>query len=66
MADGGCVALERAIGSEIRAALRAKGHILCEDQGVHYGGYQAVLRDPGTGVLWGGTESRVDGIAAGY
>ena len=31
-----------------------------------YGGYQAILRDPATGVLHGASESRKDGQAAGY
>jgi gamma-glutamyltranspeptidase/glutathione hydrolase len=30
------------------------------------GGYQAILIDPKTGMLQGATESRKDGIAAGY
>ena len=31
-----------------------------------YGGYQAILRDPETGVYYGASESRKDGQAAGY
>ncbi|WP_116125155.1 gamma-glutamyltransferase [Lewinella sp. IMCC34183] len=31
-----------------------------------YGGYQAILRDPGNGVYHGASESRKDGQAAGY
>jgi gamma-glutamyltranspeptidase/glutathione hydrolase len=31
-----------------------------------YGGYQAILRDPNSGVYHGATESRKDGQAAGY
>ncbi len=31
-----------------------------------YGGYQAILRDPATGVYHGASESRKDGQAAGY
>jgi gamma-glutamyltranspeptidase/glutathione hydrolase len=34
--------------------------------GQSFGGYQAVARDPETGVLSGATESRKDGCAAGY
>jgi len=31
-----------------------------------YGGYQAIKRDPKTGVYYGASESRKDGQAAGY
>ena len=31
-----------------------------------YGGYQAIMRDPETGVYYGASESRKDGQAAGY
>jgi gamma-glutamyltranspeptidase/glutathione hydrolase len=34
--------------------------------GIVFGGYQAVRRDPKTGVLLGASESRKDGFAAGY
>ena len=30
------------------------------------GGYQAIMRDPATGVYWGASESRKDGAAIGY
>lgn len=31
-----------------------------------FGGYQAILRDPKTGVYWGASEMRKDGAAGGY
>jgi gamma-glutamyltranspeptidase / glutathione hydrolase len=31
-----------------------------------FGGYQAILRDPVTGVYYGASESRKDGQAQGY
>jgi gamma-glutamyltranspeptidase/glutathione hydrolase len=31
-----------------------------------YGGYQAIMRDPKTGVYYGASESRKDGCAIGY
>jgi gamma-glutamyltranspeptidase/glutathione hydrolase len=31
-----------------------------------YGGYQAIRRDPESGVYFGASESRKDGQAAGY
>jgi gamma-glutamyltranspeptidase/glutathione hydrolase len=41
------------------------GHRVVEAPG-RFGGYQAVMRDPVTGVLSGATESRKDGCAMGY
>jgi gamma-glutamyltranspeptidase/glutathione hydrolase len=41
------------------------GHRLSETIG-RYGGYQAIARDPLTGVYSGATESRKDGCAMGY
>jgi gamma-glutamyltranspeptidase/glutathione hydrolase len=41
------------------------GHNLTDAVG-GFGGYQAVARDPVTGVLAGATESRKDGCAMGY
>jgi gamma-glutamyltranspeptidase/glutathione hydrolase len=38
-----------------------------ESEGVaNYGGYQAIWRDPKTGVYSGATERRKDGCALGY
>jgi len=34
--------------------------------GVMFGGYQAIARDPETGVYSGATEMRKDGLAIGY
>ncbi len=48
-------------------ALRAKGHnVEIVENGVMFGGYQAIMRDPETGVYWGATEMRKDGLAIGY
>ena len=66
MTDGGCVSVESGIGEEVRVALSARGHRLCQDGWIHYGGYQAVRWDDAEGVYWGATESRVDGQAAGW
>jgi len=65
MRDGGVVHLESGISPEIRRELVKKGHRIEEIVGV-YGGYQAIRRDPDTGVYFGATESRKDGYAAGY
>jgi gamma-glutamyltranspeptidase/glutathione hydrolase len=61
---GGTVHLEPGVPREIREGLEKLGHVLGGE--THYGGYQAVARDPKTGVLAGATESRKDGTAAGF
>lgn len=48
-------------------ALRAKGHrVEVIHDGIRFGGYQAIWRDPETGVYTGATEMRKDGQATGY
>ena len=34
--------------------------------GIMFGGYQAIARNPDSGVYTGATEMRKDGVAAGY
>lgn len=47
--------------------LRAKGHrVEVIHDGIRFGGYQAIWRDPETGVYTGATEMRKDGQATGY
>lgn len=65
MTDGGAVHLERGPGWETLRELAARGHRVQVNVG-SFGGYQAVLRDPETGVYHGASESRKDGQAAGY
>ncbi len=59
------VALESAIGPDVRKALEAKGHKLTTAPGT-FGGYQAILLDPLTGALAGGSDVRKDGCALGW
>ncbi len=65
MTDGGRLALERGVPDAVRRELERRGHRLVDMPG-NFGGYQAVCRDPKTGVLSGASESRRDGMAAGY
>ena len=65
MSDGGEVNLETGFPYETVRALMRKGHRVVFADGP-YGGYQAILRDPVTGVYYGASESRKDGQAAGY
>jgi len=66
MRHGGYVNLESGIPMEVRRALIRRGHRLVESTGTVFGGYQAIHRDPKTGVYSGATESRKDGCAMGY
>jgi gamma-glutamyltranspeptidase/glutathione hydrolase len=65
MSDGGVVQLESGFPYETIRALMDKGHHVEWALGP-YGGYQAIRRDPETGVYFGASESRKDGQAAGY
>jgi len=59
------LALESAIGAEVRQALERKGHRLVSSPG-SFGGYQAIMMDPQTGALAGGSDPRKDGCAIGW
>jgi len=61
----GVVHLESGVPQDVREALEARGHVLGRSDG-GFGGYQAVMRDPETGVLHGASEMRKDGAAQGY
>lgn len=65
MTDGGYISLENGFSAETRRGLVQKGHVLREVSG-WFGGYQAIMRDPVTGMYYGASESRKDGQAAGY
>ena len=63
----GTLYVEPGIPAETIARLRAMGHkVEVVDNGIMFGGYQAIARDPDTGVLTGATEMRKDGQASGY
>ena len=65
MEDGGIVNLESGFDYEVIRNLMSRGHIIQFAHGP-YGGYQAIMRDPESGVYYGASESRKDGQAAGY
>jgi gamma-glutamyltranspeptidase / glutathione hydrolase len=62
---GAQLALESGIGAEVRASLEGRGHTLRDGRG-QMGGYQAIMIDPATGVLLGGSDPRKDGLAIGW
>jgi gamma-glutamyltranspeptidase/glutathione hydrolase len=57
--------LETGFPYETIRTLMRQGHTVEFADGP-YGGYQAIARDPETGVYAGASESRKDGHAAGY
>jgi gamma-glutamyltranspeptidase/glutathione hydrolase len=65
MSDGGQLALEPGIEPAVIAELERRGHRIAAERG-DFGGYQAIRRDPSSGVYAGASESRKDGQAAGY
>jgi gamma-glutamyltranspeptidase/glutathione hydrolase len=65
MTDGGILLLESGFRTEVLQKLMSMGHTIQWDLG-GYGGYQAIMRDDKTKVLFGASESRKDGQAAGY
>jgi gamma-glutamyltranspeptidase/glutathione hydrolase len=65
MEDGGIVNLETGFDYEVIRDLMSRGHTIQFAHGP-YGGYQAIMRDPESGVYYGASESRKDGQAAGY
>jgi gamma-glutamyltranspeptidase/glutathione hydrolase len=69
MADGGVVHMESGIPNEVVEELRRRGHSVTRGERRYigaYGGYQAIWRDPRSGVYQGASEMRYDGAAAGY
>lgn len=65
MTDGGIVNLESGFSYETIRELMSKGHEIRFSKG-GFGGYQAILYDEEEGVYYGASESRKDGMAAGY
>lgn len=60
-------ALETAVPDSIRQELAKRGHTFFPpDKPMHYGGGQAIVRNPASGVYVGGSEPRNDGTAVGW
>jgi gamma-glutamyltranspeptidase/glutathione hydrolase len=63
----GTLYLEPGIPEATRDRLRDMGHkVEIIDDGIRFGGYQAIYRQPENGVYVGATEMRKDGLAIGY
>ncbi|PYE54782.1 gamma-glutamyltransferase family protein [Deinococcus yavapaiensis] len=64
---GRTVEVEHEVGATLARALAARGHdVRVNLEPGAFGRGQIIWRDPGTGVLQGGTESRADGVVAAY
>ena len=66
MTDGGVLHIEDGLPPAVLEELARRGHVLKPESAGAYGGYQAIWRDPVTGVYCGATEKRKDGCALGY
>jgi len=66
MTDGGVLHIEDGLPQGVLDDLARRGHKLQHEAVGNYGGYQAIWRDPRTGVYSGATERRKDGCALGY
>jgi len=66
MTDGGVLHIEDGLPQPVLDELRRRGHVIRPEAVGAYGGYQAIWRDPGSGVYRGATEKRKDGCALGY
>jgi gamma-glutamyltranspeptidase / glutathione hydrolase len=65
MSDGGVLHLEPGVPLDVQGELARRGHRIEQAPTSVFGGYQAVWRDPATGMLAGASESRKDGCAMG-
>ncbi len=66
MTDGGVLHIEAGLPAAVLEELKERGHRLEDEPVGAYGGYQAIRRDPATGIYCGATEKRKDGCAQGY
>jgi gamma-glutamyltranspeptidase/glutathione hydrolase len=66
MEDGGILHIEEGLPQSVLDELKRRGHRMEPEMTAAYGGYQAIWRDPATGVYCGATEKRKDGCAMGY
>ena len=65
MIEGGAIALESGFSPDVRTELKQRGHGMKSAAG-EFGGYQGIMYDADRDVYFGASESRKDGMAAGY
>lgn len=61
----GTVYLENTYPDHVIEQLKLWGHNISSGK-TSYGGYQGIMKDPTSGVYYGASESRKDGMASGY
>jgi len=66
MEAGGILHIEDGLPADVIEELKRRGHRIESESVGYYGGYQAIWRDPETGMYAGATEKRKDGCALGY
>ena len=66
MKGGGELAIEDGLPQAVLDELKRRGHRMKSEPAGAYGGYQAIRRDPASGMYSGATEKRKDGCAVGY
>jgi gamma-glutamyltranspeptidase/glutathione hydrolase len=66
MKAGGELHIEDGLPAAVIEELQRRGHVMKPQSVGGYGGYQAIRRDPETGMYAGATEKRKDGCALGY
>jgi len=63
----GVLDVEPGVPAETIAKLKTMGHnVKIVSDGIEFGGYEAIIRDPESGVYRAATEMRKDGIVVGY
>ncbi len=65
MRDGGTVAIESGFPADLQRELESMGHRFRPAPG-QFGGYQGIMYDAERDIYFGASESRKDGLAAGY
>ena len=63
--SGGFVIVERGFSEAVVRELERRGHRFVTKGGL-FGGFQGIRRDPASGALFGASDSRKDGQAAGF
>ncbi|HEY3215237.1 MAG TPA: gamma-glutamyltransferase [Candidatus Eisenbacteria bacterium] len=66
MKTGGVLHIEDGLPAATLEELKRRGHVIESESIGAYGGYQAIWRDPVSGLYAGATEKRKDGCALGY
>lgn len=64
--DGGTILLESGFSFDVIRKLMQMGHKVGQGLPGNFGGYQCIRRDPVSGIYFGSSDPRKDGMAAGW